>query len=705
MAWSIGVDNPFLRPPGAGAAETAARGAFYGAKIRTGAIVDPTRVGVSKATPSEPKLYWVYGKKTWANCNGLGFPPGKLNNTTTGLLSLYSPRSNLPLMPVLTGVDTTNEGAMGSVIKATVSFTMYPSLTESGVAIERIQSSFFTPGGNVSCQFGWSTYAAVACASRFGFSGKVVSFSWSVNTDVSVSASSSIIAPGSIATGVTSNLQQKTPGAPPGAEKGADGKAKAPDANANGGETAPPSPLDAKQIPVPASDLGTAIDNAMAELNPIESRQLGQNGSGNANGNGNVNPPVTTPPAGGKEEIYGIGAWEVEPPQVRHRLKFCAVGIPWMPEPPEGDEVTAKDEAYAADVAGGEEGEPVDEDKKKKEEQKKIQDQINKLNSSGAAGEKPKPIVKKFWYIQFGSMENYLSPLLAGATNGNIKRVDIANKTSGYPGAKGYISAYPMEVIWPQSSYGKTPPLQTDRTPIGSVWFNTDYMKETWRKYFNETNTKTSQKKLTQFLTEISNRANEASGDFWQLSCTVIEKFSTCGEIGGRTSVLSVEDFSYCPDVGAFNFNASFGRPMLKNVSVSCKSSSTMGAAVMAGGNVDTPGTPGAQWGSGFEGFYDQLIKIVEETGINTAWGDAMKGVLKIKKKADAAHHSKVNILFPIDFSVTVDGCSGWQFNEAVNTNLKPPGYGGSKFAISGISNKIDASSWETSINAMMRAG
>jgi hypothetical protein len=77
----------------------------------------------------------------------------------------------------------------------------------------------------------------------------------------------------------------------------------------------------------------------------------------------------------------------------------------------------------------------------------------------------------------------------------------------------------------------------------------------------------------------------------------------------------------------------------------------------------------------------------------------------ELKKKADADHHSKKNILFPIDFSVTIDGCSGWQFNEAVNTNVKPPGYGGSKFAISGISNKIDASTWETSLTAMMRAG
>jgi hypothetical protein len=264
-----------------------------------------------------------------------------------------------------------------------------------------------------------------------------------------------------------------------------------------------------------------------------------------------------------------------------------------------------------------------------------------------------------------------------------------------------------MEVIWPDSNYGSGTPgvsKSIKDSPIGSIWFNTDFMKETWRKYFNETSNKTSQKKLTQFLSELGKRANEAAGDFWQLSCTVVEKFSSCGSIGGRTSVLSVEDFSYCPNVGAFNFNASYGRPMLKNVSVSCKSSSTMGAAVMAGGNVDTPGKRGVTWGGGAGDFIKKLTDAATENGINTAWGDAMKAVLKLKKKEMANHHSKTNILFPIDFSVSIDGCSGWQFNEAVNTNVKPPGYGGSKFAISGISNKIDASTWETSLTAMMRA-
>lgn len=686
MAWSIGIDNPFLRPPGAGAAETGARGAFYGARIRTGGIADSA--GKVKGGGSESKLYWVYGKKTWANCSGLGFPSNKKSINESGLLTLYSPRSNLPLLPILTGVSTSNEGAMGSIIKATINFTMYPNITQNGVVFERIQSSFFKPGATVGAQFGWSTYAAVACASKFGFSGKVVTFSWSVNTDVSVNASTSVISTGAIATGITGNLS-KSPASPPAKPKESEsGETTAGDPNEGQGAFVPFNPLDAKQIEVHGTDLGTTIDRAMAALNPLKT-------AGSSGPSGNV---VNPPPVGGKpEEIYGIQAWEMKPGEDQgDLLKYCSIGIPWQPEPPQTDEVSAFDEASVANANGGSAGSAGS------------SGTSSNSGTSGTAGMIMKPIVKKFWYVNFGSMEHYLAPLIRGATNGEITGVDICNKTN-YPGAK-YTSAYPMEVIWNGSNYGSgtaNPGQSAGRgptSPIGGIWFNTDFVKNTWRKFFNENSTDITQKNLTSFLNELCKRANEAAGDFWQLSATVVDKFSSCGGVGGKTSVLAVEDFSYCPPVGAFSFNASFGRPMLKNVSVSCKSSSTMGAAVMGGGNVDTPAKRAAVYGSNPSAAFTDLRKQVETSGINTAWGDAFKGALKLQKKADAAHHSKVMVLFPIDFSVTIDGCSGWQFNEAVNTNLKPPGYGGARFAISGISNSVDASTWETSINAMMRA-
>lgn len=688
MAWSIGIDNPFLRPPGAGAAETGARGAFYGARIRTGGIADPA-TGKVKGGGAESKLYWVYGKKTWANCGGLGFPSNRQSINSSGLLTLYSPRSNLPLLPILTGVSTSNEGAMGSIIKATISFTMYPSITQNGIVFERIQGSFFKPGATVGAQFGWSTYAAVSCASRFGFSGKVVNFSWSVNTDVSVNASTSVISTGAIATGVTGNLSKQTASPPAEPETSDAGTTTAGNPNEGQGAFVPFNPLDAKQIKVHGTDLATCIDRAMARHNPMKTA-----GSAGGAGSSVVNPPAN---GGEPEEIYGIKAWDLDGPVVEDDLQFCAIGIPWQPEPPTTDEVSKYDEQMVANANGG----------AGSAGSAGSSGSSTPMGSAGTAGMIMKPIVKKFWYVNFGSMETFLGPLIRGATNGEIQTVDICNKTN-YPGSK-YTSAYPMEVIWNGSDYGSgtaNPGPGSGKgptSPIGGIWFNTDFVKENWRKFFNENSTDITQKNLTSFLNELCKRANEAAGDFWQLSTTVVDKFSSCGGVGGKTSVLAVEDFSYCPPVGAFSFNASFGRPMLKNVSVSCKSSSTMGAAVMAGGNVDTPGKKGASWGNPGSAL-GELREQVEQAGINTAWGDAFKGALKLQKKADAAHHSKVMILFPIDFSVTIDGCSGWQFNEAVNTNLKPPGYGGARFAISGISNSVDAATWETSLNAIMRA-
>jgi hypothetical protein len=692
MAWSIGINNPFLRPPGAGAAETGARGAFYGARIRTGGIADSQ--GKVKGGGAESKLYWVYGKKTWANCGGLGFPSNRKSINESGLLTLYSPRSNLPLLPILTSVSTSNEGAMGSIIKATISFTMYPSITQNGVVFERIQSSFFKPGATVGAQFGWSTYAAVACASRFGFSGKVTSFSWSVNTDVSVNASTSVISTGAVATGITGNLSKQSASPPGSPQDSAAGTTENADPNADQGAFVPFNPLDAKQIAVHGTDLATCIDRAMAIHNPLKTAGSGGAGPGAGLGGTVVNP---APAGGAPEEIYGIKAWEPKGRCVEDGLTYISIGIPWQPEPPETDEVSAFDESAVAAANGG-----------------------SSAGTAGTAGTPPpitngtagtagmitKPIVKQFWYVNFGSMEQFLSPLIRGATNGEIGQCDI-NNDSNYPGGR-YTSAYPMEVIWNGSNYGSgtaNPGPSVGRaSPIGGLWFNTDFVKSNWRKFFNENSTEITQKNLTSFLNSLCARANEAAGDFFQLSTTVVDKFSSCGGVSGKTSVLAVEDFSYCPPVGAFSFNASFGRPMLKNVSVSCKSSSTMGAAVMAGGNVDTPGKKGVTWGSDPAAAIGELRNQVEQVGINTAWGDAFKGALKLQKKADAAHHSKTMILFPIDFSVTIDGCSGWQFNEAVNTNLKPPGYGGSRFAISGISNSVDASTWETSINAIMRA-
>jgi hypothetical protein len=675
MAHSIGVNDPFLRPPGPGAGEVRARGVAYGQKIR----------GENLSA-----MYWAYGRKTWGTAGGLTFPSSKQQVDSTGQISLYSPRTHIPKLPILTGIDTSNEGHMGSIIKASVSFTLLPSITQSGINLNAAVGGFFKPGSTIGVRFGWTTWAALQCASTFGFSGKVLSFSWSVNTDVSVNASTSMLSQGVIATGITGNLSKPA----------ASGTGATPAPAPTGGTTTTTTgatntfqPLDAKTIQAFSVDLGTTIDKAMAQLNPVPS--AGSAGTGAPTVVGAAGTGTGVP-----EEIYGIKAWKTDGATTIDSLDFIAVGIPWQPEPPSQDEVTKFDESAVAAAngsagsagtagTGGASGGGTG----------------GAAGSAGTAGQITKPIVKKFWYVKFGSIETFLDPLVQSATKGQVVGVDINNQTN--TAGSAYTSAYPMEVLWNGCDYGSGAVSLAQGTPypaIGGIWFNCDYVKETWRSFFNEkSDGDATERNLKSFLNALAKRASEASGDFWQLSATVVEKISTCGGQGSKVSVLSVEDLSYCVFVSGFPFNASFARPMLKNVSISMQGSSAMGAAVMGGGNLDTVAEPGATHGSDPTGQIDNLKEQAKTNGINTAWGDAMKGLLKLKKKADAAHHSKRGILFPIDFNVTIDGCSGWGFCESINTNLKPPGYGGTTFSISGINNKIDNNTWETSLKGIMR--
>jgi hypothetical protein len=679
MAYSIGVTNPFLRPPGPGAGEVNARGLAHGQKIR----------GENLSA-----LYWAYGRKTWGKAGNLTFPNSKTNVDKGGQISLYSPRTHLPYLPFLTGVDTSNEGPLGAIIKATVNFTIYPSITQGGVSIEKLMPGFFKPGSTIGVQFGWTTWAAVKCASRFGFSGKVLSFSWSVNTDVSINASTSMMSQGVIALGVTGNLSKPNAGGPQAAPTTA---ATGTTTSTTTGTTQTWAPLDAKTIQAWGLDLGTEIDRAMAKLNPLPAG-VGTAGAAGATTSTSTSPPTTTNGSGPPEAIYGIKAFEVKEKQPMGDLLFAAVGIPWQPDPPSNQEVTKQDEALVAGLMGGTAGTAG----------ASGTSGAVRSGTSGAAGPPlENAIVKKFWYVNFGSMEKFLGPLITAATKGVVRGCDIGNKTT--QPVSPWTSAYPMEVIWDGADYtvkqvsGLGGGGGNAGSPIAKIWFNCDFVKEQWRKFFNENNKgDASEKSLKQFLSALANRANEASGDYWQLSCTVIEKISTCGGLGSKLSVLAVEDFSYCEMVGSFGFNASFGRPMLKNVSISMQGSSQMGAASLAGGNVDTPAESGVTYSNPGNSI-SELKAAVEKSGINTAWGDAMKGALKAYKKSLASHHSKRVVLFPIDFNVTIDGCSGWGFCESINSNLKPPGYGGSVFSISGINNKIDVNNWETSIKGIMR--
>lgn len=691
MAYSLGEElkHPFVRETQAGG-EMGARAGFYGKKIRTD-------------NKGESGLYWSYGKKVWARIGGgsvaLGFAGGETNSNRLGDLSLYTARRHLPKLPLLMGIDVSNEGQMGSLIKGTFSFTVYPEVSRSSMALGAIEGAYFVPGKNCSVSFGWSTYAAQACASRFSFKGVIYNFNWSVNTDMSVSTQVSVITAATIAVGAPGALSIPKEGA---SAKTTPPKTPPPNPPPSAGSSGAFNPLDPKQVPVVGFDLASLIDEVMAELNPLGG-SAGSAGAGG--GGGGVIPPV----GGAPEELYGIKAWETKADPGgsvnRYGLVFGALGIPWQPEPPSTDEVIPNIGSSGSSGSSG-----------------SGSGSSGIGNLYGSSGAITKPIVKKYWYVNFGSIEKYLNDRLApfNMNNGVKNTIDVAqNLTRTYDWTK---SAYPMDVMWNFTGYKGNDPVGSGwnakgvevmitpqvKAPIGGIWFGTDHIKKTWREFFTDKSAHLTQKSIMGFLTELGKRANEASGDNWQLGTTVVEDYDACGGGGGKTkSVISVEDFGYAPDVRIFKFEASGVRPMIKGVSISCKPPAPLATAAYVGGrsgDLDLPTGNTGKVGGNPEPSLDELGQAAFDIGINNAWGDAYKAALKLRKKNEAEHHAKKNSIYPVDFSVTVDGISGFKFGDAVTTNLIPANYVGKMFfTVTKISHKVDAMSWETTLNTAAR--
>lgn len=679
MAYTLGIRSPFVKPPGAAAGEIAARAALYGRVIR------------SSADESERALYWSYGKKSWGRIGGggasLGFAGSPLMSSSNGDLDLYSSRRHLPKLPLLNSISCFNEGALGSLIKGSFSFTVYPEVNMSSMALGAIEGAYFVPGKNVSISFGWSAYAKAACASRFAFSGIIFSFNWSVQQDMSVSATVECVTAATISVGAPGAQNKKS--APAGVAAAGPSPSSATPSATPGSSTSSGggfAPLDPKQLTILGTNLVTCIDQDMAVLDPISAGTAGSGG-------GSGTPPPTP---GSPEELYGVKAGQVlthGAPASGERLLYYAVGIPWQPDPPTEDEVIPPIGGSSGTAGSSGTVTPP---------------------PGGTSGEITKPIVKKYWFVEFGSIEDFINDQLQGAQIGNITRVDIKfNLTDGYPHLK---SAFPTEIIWGPVDYGTLkiealgrPPYTKSRkwAAIGSVCLGVDYVRETWRKFFNEEQTKYNEKNILGFLNELCKRINEASGDHWSWHATVIEDSNSCGGPGVSRAVISVEDANYKDDVGPFKFVASAGRPMIKTVAISCKPPGPIATAAFVaarGGNQETDVPLRGQKPAPGPG---EAITYLETEamsyGINKQWEDAYRAALmSLRKSFDGSWMNSA--LYPIDFSVTVDGVSGFEFGEAVSTNLLPSRYAGKMFfTITKISHSVNSATWETTINTAAR--
>lgn len=172
------------------------RASYYGRKVR----------GVGKAFPKN--VVWSYQKTAWGRVISvdnpsisLGFPGSKVMSDKEGKLTLYSTQRNVPKKPLLTGIEISNEGTIGSLLKGKFTFTVFPVLTKDGFDLGALEEAFFMPGKEVEISWGWSVSAASKQACIQEFTGIIYNFNWAFNNDLSVTADVSIVSAATIAIG------------------------------------------------------------------------------------------------------------------------------------------------------------------------------------------------------------------------------------------------------------------------------------------------------------------------------------------------------------------------------------------------------------------------------------------------------------------------------------------------------------------------
>ena len=195
-------------------AEMDARAELYASKTKTGIL--------NKSIGSGKNIEWPYQKMPWGYVSSatynkknkkydpvilsfleMGKDGSNLISDNQGKLTIYESKRNVPNYPLLTGIEISNEGQRGSLLKGKFSFTFFPDLTPEGFELEAIQKVFFTPGNRVNIGFGWSVPAAYSKVNKLEFAGIIFGFNWSFNQNMSITAEVQIISPSSISLGLS----------------------------------------------------------------------------------------------------------------------------------------------------------------------------------------------------------------------------------------------------------------------------------------------------------------------------------------------------------------------------------------------------------------------------------------------------------------------------------------------------------------------
>jgi hypothetical protein len=713
--WSNGYDNPFYHNVNKSViSELNSRAKNVGARVRAG--------------KNSGAIEWSYGKTAYGHVKAkgitLGFPGDRVISDRSGNLKLYNSR-NAPRFPLLQSISVTNDGTLGSLLRGNFTFTYWPEMGSSGFNMGGIDEAFFTPGAEVTLSWGWS-YGGPSC--RQTFTGLVNNFNWSFNADLSMTATVSIVSAATISIGLSGD-QSVTP---------KDDSTK---------EVEDPS-----QVTIAASNLVSVIDsdlglgNQTEDPNAAGTQPAGATNTAPADPNAVVfAPPQTAVAAGdGGAAAGGGGAaiWQATnagdvhymgtSQTINKLLDYVGIGWPFQESSGAEEEVTAggpvivDPNAPAADPNAAPAAAPTD---------------PNAAPASAPAEATGPAPVKTFWYTSIGRLVGFANDVIAAYEKGGnpamskvFKVMSDGNITTHLTDVK---SAFPIDVIFPSPQmghYGNCTPqyiqvaknfVSNNDINISGILLGVDYIKQAYSEFIKETTTQTFYKNITKFFETILKRVNMASGDMYQLTpvlCEPPSNFDGKVEPGLARAILSIEDSNLSPShtdkVTPFHFEANIFKPLVKQVSISSKPPGPMAAAAYVkarkagGSNIEVQADAPQPTGPDVSKTINAMKKMTEnftQTGFNQSWCEAFRGHLtkykKLKRAPGKDAHWLNKALYPVDFTVTIDGISGFRFGDVISTSLVPTKYNkaGLVFVVTKIDHKIDNGMWETTLSTAAR--
>lgn len=628
--------NPFYQQVnGFVQAELQNRAALLGRRVRS----------VGKSAPKS--VEWGYQKTAWALVKSIKTPSIVLGTSGTnvmsdkeGNLTLYNAERNVPEKPLLTKVEITNEGQLGSFLKSQISFIIFPRMTGVGFDIGGIEDAFFVPGREVNIRWGWSTFANNQRACTGDFTGIVYDFNWNFNNDLSVSATVSIISPSGLAIGISADMMNK------------------------GDQTV--KTTDASGRELVGSNLSKVIDADLAKLQASVSLGDGQ--------------------------VQYIDRKDT----LNKKLDYYAIGLPIQ-------------EAQQSD--GGK-------------------------DSGGSR------ISKAQWYVKFGAVVEFINELL-DAFDDPVKQIFavqcFGNETQYLPDA---VSSHPADVYFPDKLMGKygqvqpfgqggdqTNPLTSNKKEgtinIGEILLGTDYVKKTYEGFISDNANNIPYKTLPKLLDEFCKRINYASGDMYDLTAVLFEPSINNISGQGSKAILSIEDTNLHIGltVNPYKFEPTIFKPIIRNVAISSQPPPAMAMAAFTAARGNTkPEQSNVRLATKEQRdndahnteYIDAKTNIARlrfegmKYGFSDAWSEELRGYLvKIKRTSNAQDAHWLNkAIYPVKFSVTMDGINGFKFGDTLSTTMIPAIYNTTYrmvFTVTKIIHTIENKDWTTQLETVAR--